>query len=167
MTASSDKSVLCSACGFEFFFNAAGAVAALIVNDANELLVTIRAYDPGKGLWDLPGGFVDPGESAEAALRREVREEVNLEVASLSYLASAPNTYPYKGITYTTVDMAYLCRVHDIGGLKARDDVEQAMFVAPDQIKTGRFAFDSIRTFAEIFLTQSNLKHPDSNFRCQ
>ncbi len=154
---SSEKSVLCSACGFEYFFNAAGAVAALIVNDDNELLVTIRAHAPGKGLWDLPGGFVDPGESAEEALRREVKEELNLEVESLEYLASAPNTYCYKQFTYPTVDIAYICRVRDLPNLKAGCDVESAMFVNAEQIKNAPFAFDSICSFAELFVKRNML----------
>lgn len=154
---SSEKSISCSACGFEYFFNPAGAVAALIVNDHNELLVTIRAHDPGKGLWDLPGGFVDPGESAETALRREIKEELNLEVESLDYLASAPNTYCYKQVTYSTVDIAYVCRVSDFANLNAGDDVETTMFVTASQINARRFAFESIRGFAELFLAQNGL----------
>lgn len=152
----SAKSVLCSACGFEYFFNPTGAVAALIVNDHNELLVTIRAHDPGKGLWDLPGGFIDPGESAETALRREIKEELNLEVESLDYLASAPNTYCYKQVTYSTVDIAYVCRVSHPEIMQPASDVESAMFVKAKQIKKARFAFDSIRSFAEMFVNQND-----------
>ena len=154
----SAKSMGCSACGFEFFFNAAGAVAALIVNDQNDLLITIRAGDPGKGLWDLPGGFVDPGESAEQALRREIKEELNLEVASLDYFTSAANTYHYKQITYPTIDLAYLCRVHDFETMKPQDDVAATLFATAHDIKNARFAFESIRSFAQTFMTQSGCR---------
>lgn len=50
----------------------AAAVAGLIFNEKGQLLLTIRAKDPGKGLLDLPGGFVDMGENADQALRREI-----------------------------------------------------------------------------------------------
>ena len=153
---SSEKSVLCSACGFEYFFNAAGAVAGLIVNADHELLVTIRAHEPGKGLWDLPGGFVDPGESAEEALRREVKEELNLDVESLDYLASSPNTYCYKQVTYPTVDMAYLCRISHPETMKLSSEIEAAMFVSAEQIKDAPFAFESIRSFAELFAARND-----------
>jgi mutator protein MutT len=151
---SSPKSLLCSACGFEYFFNPAAAVAGLIVNEAGELLVTVRAADPGKGSWDLPGGFIDAGETAEHALAREIAEELNLEVASMDYFASAPNEYTYKGVTYPTLDMAFVCRITDFSTMKALDDIQQAMFVSPESIDLARFAFPSIRTFVERFKSQ-------------
>jgi len=63
----SEKSVSCPACGFLFFFNIAAAVAALITDPEGRLLVTKRALDPAQGTLDLPGGFVDPHETAEEA----------------------------------------------------------------------------------------------------
>lgn len=151
----SEKSVICSACGFVYFFNPAAAVAALIVNDKGELLVAVRAHDPGKGLWDLPGGFVDPGESAENAVIREIKEELNLDVESLEYLTSAPNTYPYKTVTYPTCDLAFICRVTDFSTLTAQSDIEAALFIRLDQIDLEKFAFDSIRQFVTL-LIQTN-----------
>jgi len=149
---SSPKSIFCSECGFEYFFNPAAAVAGLIVNDTGELLVTVRSVDPGKGLWDLPGGFIDPGETAEHALTREIAEELSLDVVSMDYFASAPNEYPYKGVTYPTLDLAFICHVADFSAMKAMDDIEQAMFVSPEAIDLDRFAFPSIRAFLERFI---------------
>lgn len=151
---SSPKSIVCSECGFEFFFNPAAAVAGLIVNDAGQLLVTVRAADPGKGSWDLPGGFIDAGETAEHALAREIKEELNLDVDSMDYFASAPNEYTYKGVTYSTLDIAFICHAADLSAMKPLDDIEQAMFLPPESIDLARFAFPSIRTFVERFKKQ-------------
>ena len=44
------------------------------------MLMILRGHEPGKGLWSIPGGRIEPGESDEQAVVREVREETGLEV---------------------------------------------------------------------------------------
>ena len=139
--ADSEKSIACSACGFVYFFNAATAVAAIIINHDNELLVAVRKKDPGQGLLDLPGGFVDPGESAEAALRREIKEELNLNIQSMRYFTSAPNEYCYQGVTYITVDLAFICCVSDFSQMQVGDDIADIIFTPMGHIDPGQFCF--------------------------
>jgi acetyl-CoA carboxylase carboxyl transferase subunit beta len=55
-------------------------VGVVLVEDGRILLVR-RGHDPGKGLWAVPGGKVQPGESLVAAAMREAREETGLEVS--------------------------------------------------------------------------------------
>ncbi len=56
------------------------SVVACIVDAAQRVLLTRRAIAPFRGQWVMPGGKIDPGESILAALHREVREEVGIEV---------------------------------------------------------------------------------------
>jgi NAD+ diphosphatase len=147
-----DNSLKCPKCDFRYYINAAPAVAAIIVNLAGEILLTIRKHNPGKGTFDLPGGFVSPGEKAEEALVREIEEEVNLKISSFTYFGSFPNTYLYGGIVYFTTDLCFICQVEDFSQIKADDDVAGFQFFAPDQIKISEIGLTSIRVMIEEYL---------------
>ena len=56
-------------------------VGGIIRDDSGALLLVLRANEPAAGLWSLPGGRVEPGETDDEALLREVREETGLEVS--------------------------------------------------------------------------------------
>ena len=70
---------LCHQCGFVYYHNIAAAVAVIFRRE-REILFAVRNIDPDKGKLDLPGGFIDPDENAEAAACREVNEELGLEI---------------------------------------------------------------------------------------
>jgi 8-oxo-dGTP diphosphatase len=55
-------------------------VGAVIRDDKGRLLLIKRGHEPGAGLWSLPGGRIEPGETDAEALVREMREEIGLEV---------------------------------------------------------------------------------------
>ncbi len=139
------KVLRCKHCGFELYLNTAAAAGALIADKEGKLLIAVRANEPAKGTWDLPGGFVDPGESAEQALAREVKEEIGLDITSAEYFCSVPNYYAYKGVSYTTVDLAYICKVQDASKAEAGEEVDRIHFVRPDEIDLNKFELKSIR----------------------
>ena len=78
-----DRSLKCKDCGFHYFNNSSAAVAALVQNEEGKLMLVKRGVEPHYGKLDLPGGFVDPGETAEDAVRRELSEELGLKVRSM------------------------------------------------------------------------------------
>lgn len=149
----SSKLLRCDACGFELFMNSAASVAGVIVDARGRMIVLVRGKEPGKGGWDLPGGFVDPGETAEEALRREAREEVGLEVTAMQYLGSWPNVYEYGGVRYRTLDLGFVCTA--AGAEHARpmeNEVGQVLFLPPQKVDLGRFAFASVGRIAGEYL---------------
>ena len=141
----------CKSCSFEFYHNTAAAVAGLIIDENGRLLLTKRANEPAKGKWDLPGGFIDPDECAEDALKREIKEELGLEVISIEYLCSFPNRYEYKSVEYCTLDLAFICQVSDITSVRACDDVEDIVFQPLDKITAEKISFESIRKIIAIY----------------
>ena len=92
------KSVRCPACGLAVYANPAPTASAVILDDDGRVLLARRAADPGACLWDLIGGFIDEGEDPLAALRREVREELSVEVEPGEYLGAYPDRYGDDGV---------------------------------------------------------------------
>jgi NAD+ diphosphatase len=142
------KSLKCAACGFRYYINMNAAVVAVIRNQKNEVLFTTRKHDPSKGMLDLPGGFIDMGENAEHAVKREIREELNLEISKLEYVGTFTNKYLYAGIEYQTLDIVYLCTVDSFTDLKVDDDVTGYEFIDPARVRQQDISFDSVRQIA-------------------
>ncbi len=151
------KLLRCEACGFELYMNPAAAVAGVIVDGQGRMVVLVRGKEPGKGLWDLPGGFVDPGDTAEEALRREVREEVGLEVTTMRYLGSWPNTYKYGGVRYRTLDLGFACEAAEAQRARPMEsEVERVLLLPPEEVDLERFAFASVGRIAGEYLCGGN-----------
>lgn len=147
----------CSKCDYIYYFNPSIAVAGIVADDDGRILLLRRAHDPGLGKFGLPGGFVERGESTEDALIREVREEVNLQVQTLDYLTSMPNTYTLHGITQSISDIFYVCHVASFGSLEADpDEVESWLFCHPTEKELGQMAFASNRLAVELYLSRRN-----------
>lgn len=147
-----DKRWECPSCGFSYYHNVAAATVA-VIRTADELLVCERAREPHRGLLDLPGGFLDPDESAEAGLARELKEELGLEVAieQLHYLFSYPNVYPYEGIVYRSCDSYFEIQFAEKPRVSAADDVASVRWVPLDGIDFDRIAFSSLKEALERY----------------
>ena len=116
------------------------------------ILFGVRKNDPGRGMLDLPGGFVDPGETAEEAVRREIKEELRIEIHSLHYLFSFPNKYLYKGIEYDTLDLIFLVQWEEPPEIKAADDLEDVLWVGHTEIEYDKIGFESLRRAVRRYL---------------
>ncbi|GHV74866.1 DNA mismatch repair protein MutT [Spirochaetia bacterium] len=145
----------CPDCGFLYYHNTAAATG-LVINTGEEIVLLVRAKDPAKGKLDLPGGFVDSGESALEGLRRECREELGWDPGPhCTLFTSFPNVYPYRNILYNTCDLFFTITVP---GLKAGDftleekEVTGLRFIKPRDITLEDMAFDSGRRAIQAFL---------------
>lgn len=152
-----DRSKKCSECSFTLYFNSSAAVAALIFDDSGRLLLTRRAVEPFKGKLDLPGGFADPLESAEDAIRRELKEELGIEVIQTEYFCSSPNEYPFSGLAVFTLDLAFKVKVNTLDGLSPMDDICGFGFYELNEIPLEEIPAYSIRNIVERVIRENKL----------
>lgn len=138
------KLLHCGDCGFHYYHNVATAVGA-ILRYQGDILLAVRAQQPASGMLDLPGGFSEPGESLEQALRRELAEELDLIIDNPRYLFSFPNTYPYRGVTYHTTDAFFEVEFATRPVMRAADDVAATRWLNVQNIPLQEIAFESVR----------------------
>ena len=146
------RSFKCEGCHFHFYVNSSAAVACLIFNHEGKLLLTRRAIEPGFGMLDLPGGFVEPMESAEKAVIREIEEELGVKVTQARYMTSFPNEYIFSGYSVFTMDMAFICEINNIAEIIPADDVSDVEYLFPKEIRLEDFLSDSMRNIVSYYI---------------
>lgn len=147
------KSKRCDDCGFTYYFNASAACVAIIENEKGEFLVCRRACEPAKGTLDLIGGFVDPGETSEDAMTREILEETGVDINTLqledsdklTYLFSGPNTYNFSNFLVHTTDAFFHIRIPSTTRIEAHDDVAETFWLSRENIRLEEIGLDSVR----------------------
>jgi 8-oxo-dGTP diphosphatase len=104
-------------------------VGAVVRDHDGRLLLVQRANEPGRGLWSIPGGRVEPGESARDAVVREVAEETHLRVVVDGLVGVVERPAP-SGAVYVIEDyVARLAPGVDPASLRAGDDALAAAWV--------------------------------------
>jgi len=139
----------CQACGLVFYLNPKPVTSVILKNSKNEYLFTIRANEPFKGKLDFPGGFVDWGEGFEDGGRRELKEELGIEVGSLTYLCTAQITYPSQGINFKLIGVAYTANLQPAAQIKVADDVAGYKFYKLDNVPMEQLADTAMPMFID------------------
>jgi mutator protein MutT len=78
-------------------------VGAVIRNDRGEILMVLRNREPEKDTWSIPGGKIDIYETMEHGVVREIKEEVNLDIAVIGVLCTAETIRPEKAEHWVSV----------------------------------------------------------------
>ena len=69
-------------------------VVAAIIRKGDKIFATQRGYGDMKGKWEFPGGKIEPGETPEEALKREIQEELSTEISVDKFLCTVEYDYP-------------------------------------------------------------------------
>jgi 8-oxo-dGTP diphosphatase len=137
--------LVCRACGFVFFLDPKVATGAIFSLNGGILLVQ-RAIEPSYGKWVFPGGYVDRGESLEAAAIREVKEEAGLDVRLTRLLGV------YSSPGNPVIVIAYVGEVMG-GSIQVDEEGLDARVFAPSDIPWDQLAFPTTSEVIRDYLT--------------
>lgn len=144
-TVDADGGRRCPSCGRRTYANPKPAVEVALVGPDGLILMVRRAVDPHRGRLDLPGGFVEVGETVEDALRREVAEEVGLdhmEVSDLAFTGSVVSPYEFEGVVHDVLVLQHVGRYR--GAPVAGDDAAEVVHALPEQLDRLDMAFPDL-----------------------
>lgn len=162
LTKKSKNLFICNNCGFHLYENPRPTNGLIAENEKGEILLVKRLYPPKKGFWDVPGGFADIEETMEESLKREIREELGVELNNLRYFTSTVDRYLYKGMNYYT-----LC-FHFTGNVNSKkiiphDDISEVKFFPKDKIPFNRIAFEGVKTGLKMYLSSFHQSESTKN----
>lgn len=105
-------------------------VVAAVISRDGKYFATQRGYGDFKDYWEFPGGKMEPGESREQALRREIMEELDTEIRVEDFLMTVDYDYPAFHLTLH----CFLCTV--VSGRLELKEHESAMWLVPQDLRT-------------------------------
>ena len=105
-------------------------VGAVVTDEQGRLLVIQRGHDPGAGLWSIPGGRIEPGETDAQALVRERLEETNMQVKVGKLIGRAQRP----GLGGAVIDIRDYAATVTGGTLRAGDDAADARWVTAAEL---------------------------------
>jgi len=130
----------CPSCGRSWYRNPAPTVGAAIVKGGRALIAE-RARQPKRGRYDVPGGFIDTDEHPVEGLKREVREELALEieVSVEDCVSMVPHRYGDDGVA--VLALGFKAQLVGAGEPRPADDVASVRWVATDELDAVDFAW--------------------------
>jgi len=132
----------CPRCGLVAYPRIAPAMMALVLRGREMLLARAHRFPPGR--YSALAGFVEPGESIEDCVRREVREEVGLEVANIAYFDSQPWAFPHSlMVAYTAEYAGGDIRLDDEEIVEARWFTPESLPSLPPSVSIARRLIDA------------------------
>jgi NAD+ diphosphatase len=144
-------------CGFILWQNSKPAVAVMIRDDKERVLMTKRGIAPDKGKLDMPGGFVMFGEQLEEAAIRETKEEVGVDIEVIKCLGHWVDGYKYQEVDDYSFIVVMKARIVS-GEVKPADkrEIADIEWVDPTKVDKSRLAFTYNERFLENKLLNGN-----------
>ena len=140
----------CSHC-HKIHYENPNPTATLVCPKNNSILLVKRAADPGKGLWGLPGGFIERGESLKAGAARELLEETNLKGAVKQILGTCSH---FNTIFGDILLIGMEAQISDWSKTRAGDDALEATLFQLEELPS--LAFPCHENIVNMFRQRSS-----------
>ena len=101
-------------------------VVAAVIREGDQIFATAKGYGKYKGKWEFPGGKIEPGETPQEALIREIREELDAEIEVGELIDTIEYDYPEFHLSMK----CYLCSLHKDSKLKLKEAAEARWLTA-------------------------------------
>lgn len=134
---------ICTRCERRYYNNPVPAVGVLLMNMNRQIMLALREYPPHPDTWDVPGGFLDVDETAEEALRRELKEELSLVPEQLLYVGSSHDRYEFGKRNYHMINLLFAGTIGESSPI-ASDDISGVSWFEPDTIPYEKILFPNL-----------------------
>jgi ADP-ribose pyrophosphatase YjhB (NUDIX family) len=147
---------VCDACGYTHYRNPAPAVG-VIIETGDGIALVRRKFEPFRGKWSIPAGFMEFEEGADETAARETKEETGLDIGNLRLLGV------YKGVDDPRTKVILVVYIADMQGgtYTAGDDAEEIKFFKPEALpEPGEMAFRAHILALQDYLKQRKSLNP-------
>lgn len=127
----SEFSFYCPSCDYVQYESPKPGVE-IILRRNGKILISERAGEPDKGKFDMPGGFIEPFETAEEAALREANEELGIvpaSVTNIQYLNTFYTHYAYEKEVYAVLTTVFVADLGEDTVIEAQDDVASVRWI--------------------------------------
>jgi ADP-ribose pyrophosphatase YjhB (NUDIX family) len=136
--------LVCEACAEPWYGNPKPTASFILEREDGAILLVRRAFEPQKGLWDLPGGFVDDAEDAADAAVREAREELGIALTLGALIGVFADVYGPGGVS--TCNIFWRASMSSADLLEPASDVSEARWFKREEIPPPEeLAFQCVR----------------------
>jgi 8-oxo-dGTP diphosphatase len=146
----------CPACGWIYYENPVPAVACVVINENNEVLLVKRKFEPAKGTWALPSGYIEIDQTPAECAIVELKEETGLDGRIKHELGYFMQDSP---VCKKVISIGFHMEI--VGGeLKAGDDAADARFASLSSIP--QLPFASHREFLKIVTSEKGINEKNN-----
>jgi len=144
--------LVCKKCDLHFYISPRPTSEIIFEDKKGRILLVKRKYPPKKGFYDLPGGFVDINETAEAALQREIREELGIKITEFTFLGTNLSRYVHKGVKYYTIALTFVGPLPEDQKITVSSDISGVQLFEKDKIPFDKLSFEGIKVALKNYL---------------